>query len=155
MTAYPGQTTMGQMCAALWDSQSRPVVIQPGIATRSVVTPLALRSSALDRSATLGAQHQTCCMIEYILLGLSLTPNRWRCSGDLNVGYTYFILFVVKLCSKSFSLIAFDSEKTSLYEMYVFILQSVISLWQKTAHNSTTEFTLIRRKHPSHLGQHE
>uniref|UniRef100_A0A4W5LGP4 Nuclear receptor coactivator n=1 Tax=Hucho hucho TaxID=62062 RepID=A0A4W5LGP4_9TELE len=32
MTAYPGQTwtTLGQLCAALWDSQSRPDVIQPG-----------------------------------------------------------------------------------------------------------------------------
>uniref|UniRef100_A0A4W5K0I2 TSC complex subunit 2 n=1 Tax=Hucho hucho TaxID=62062 RepID=A0A4W5K0I2_9TELE len=41
MTAYTGQsrTTLGQLCAALWDSQSRPVVIEPG----SVLTPLALR----------------------------------------------------------------------------------------------------------------
>ncbi|KAK6303582.1 hypothetical protein J4Q44_G00260360 [Coregonus suidteri] len=33
MTAYTSQTrtTLGQLCAALWDSQSRPVVIQPGI----------------------------------------------------------------------------------------------------------------------------
>uniref|UniRef100_A0A4W5K0M5 CCM2 scaffold protein n=1 Tax=Hucho hucho TaxID=62062 RepID=A0A4W5K0M5_9TELE len=32
MTAYPGQTqtTLGQLCAALWDSQSRPDLIQPG-----------------------------------------------------------------------------------------------------------------------------
>ena len=50
MTAYPGQTltwtTMGQLCAALCDSQSRPVVKLPGIEPGSVVTPLALRCSA-------------------------------------------------------------------------------------------------------------
>ena len=56
MMAYPGQTlsqtTLSQFSAALWDSQSRPVVIQPGIQPESVVTPLALRCSALDRCAT-------------------------------------------------------------------------------------------------------
>ena len=33
MTAYTGQTrmTLGQLCAALWDSQSHPDLIQPGI----------------------------------------------------------------------------------------------------------------------------
>ena len=54
--AYPGQTltwtTLGQLCAALWDSQSRPVVIQPGIEPGSLVAPLALRCSALDRCST-------------------------------------------------------------------------------------------------------
>ena len=50
MTAYPGQTqtTLGQLCPI---TQSRSVVIQPGIEPGSVVTPLALRCSALDRSA--------------------------------------------------------------------------------------------------------
>ena len=54
MTAYTGQTwtTLDQLCAALWDSQSRPVVIQTGIDPGSVVTPQALRYSALDRCAT-------------------------------------------------------------------------------------------------------
>ena len=54
MTAYPGQTwtTLGQLCAALWDSQSQSDVIQPGFAPGTVVTPLALRCSALDRCAT-------------------------------------------------------------------------------------------------------
>jgi hypothetical protein len=56
MTAYPGQTltrtTLGQLCAALWDSQSQSVVIQPGIEPESVVMPLALRCSALDRCVT-------------------------------------------------------------------------------------------------------
>jgi hypothetical protein len=56
MTAYTGQTltrtTLCQLCATLWDSQSQPVVIQPGIKLGSVVTPLALRCSALDRCAT-------------------------------------------------------------------------------------------------------
>ena len=46
MTAYPGQTLtrtmLGQLCAALWDSQS-----QPGIEPGSEVMPLALRCSAL------------------------------------------------------------------------------------------------------------
>ena len=45
--------TLGQLCNALWDSRSRPVVIQPGIEPGSVVTPLALRCSAYDRCATL------------------------------------------------------------------------------------------------------
>jgi hypothetical protein len=33
MTAYPGQTraTLGQLCAALWDSQSQPVVIHTAL----------------------------------------------------------------------------------------------------------------------------
>ena len=55
MTAYCQtltRTTLGQLCSALWDSQSRPVVIQPGIEPGPVVTPLALRCSALDRCAT-------------------------------------------------------------------------------------------------------
>ena len=54
MMAYPGQTltTAGQLYTALWDSQSQPVVIQPGIEPGSVVMPLALRCSALDRCAT-------------------------------------------------------------------------------------------------------
>ena len=34
MTAYPDQTltrtTLGQLCVALWDSQSQPDVMQPG-----------------------------------------------------------------------------------------------------------------------------
>jgi hypothetical protein len=44
--------TLGQLCAALWDSQSRTVVIQPGIEPVSVVTRLALRCSALDHRPT-------------------------------------------------------------------------------------------------------
>ena len=56
MTVYPAktltQTMLGELCAALWDSQSRPVVIQPGIELGSVVTPLALRCSPLDRCST-------------------------------------------------------------------------------------------------------
>jgi hypothetical protein len=54
MTAYPSQTrtTLGQLCAVLWDSQSWPDVIQPGIEPGTVGTPLALRCSALDRCDT-------------------------------------------------------------------------------------------------------
>jgi hypothetical protein len=54
MTAYTGQTrtTLGQLCAVLRYSQSCPVVIQPGIESGSVATPLALRCNALDRCAT-------------------------------------------------------------------------------------------------------
>ena len=50
MTAYPGQTrtTLGQLCAALWDSQSQLDVIQPGFEPGTVVTPFALICSALD-----------------------------------------------------------------------------------------------------------
>ena len=53
MTAYSGltRTTLGQLCTTLWDSQSHPVVIQPGIGP-DVVMPLALRCSALDHCAT-------------------------------------------------------------------------------------------------------
>ena len=56
MTAYIGQTrTMpGQLCAALWDSQSQPVVIQPETRV-SVLTPLAL--SALEHCATQETQN--------------------------------------------------------------------------------------------------
>ena len=54
MTPYHDQTrtTLGQLCVALWDSQSRTDVIQPGFEPGIVVTPLALRCSALDRCAT-------------------------------------------------------------------------------------------------------
>jgi hypothetical protein len=54
MTAYRSQTqtTLGQLCTSLWDSQSRPVAILPGIEPGSVVTPLALRCSTLDRCTT-------------------------------------------------------------------------------------------------------
>ena len=53
MMAYPSQTltSLGQLCTALWDSQSQPVVIQPGIEPGPVVTPLVLRCSALNRCA--------------------------------------------------------------------------------------------------------
>ena len=68
MTAYPDQTltrtTLGQLYGALRDSQSRPVVIQPGIKPGSVVTPLALRGRALDRCAT---RELYCYMIPYVL----------------------------------------------------------------------------------------
>jgi hypothetical protein len=50
MAAYPGQTwtMLGQLCAVLWDSQSRPDVIQPGTEPVNVVTSLAPRYSALE-----------------------------------------------------------------------------------------------------------
>jgi hypothetical protein len=51
MTAYL-MTALDKMCTTLWDSQSQPAVIQPGIEPGSVVTPLALRCSALDHCAT-------------------------------------------------------------------------------------------------------
>ena len=54
MTVYTGQTrtTLDQLCTALWDSQSRPDVIQPGFDPGTVVMPLALSCSALDRRVT-------------------------------------------------------------------------------------------------------
>ena len=57
MTAYPGQTrtTLGQLCAALWDSQSQPDVMQPGFEPGTAVMPLVLRCSVLDHCATLEA----------------------------------------------------------------------------------------------------
>jgi hypothetical protein len=42
-------TTLGQLCIAQWDSQSRQ---DPGINPGSVVMPLALRCRALDRCTT-------------------------------------------------------------------------------------------------------
>ena len=53
--------TLGQVCATLLDSQSRLVVIQPGIKPGSVVTPLAPRCSALDRCATQEPYSETHC----------------------------------------------------------------------------------------------
>uniref|UniRef100_A0A8C8H0A2 Uncharacterized protein n=1 Tax=Oncorhynchus tshawytscha TaxID=74940 RepID=A0A8C8H0A2_ONCTS len=38
---FTKQMTLGQLCSALWYSKSRPVVIQPGIKTGSVVMTLA------------------------------------------------------------------------------------------------------------------
>jgi hypothetical protein len=54
MMAYPGQTqtALGKLYAALWDFQSQPDVIQAGFELGTVVTPLALRCSALDHCAT-------------------------------------------------------------------------------------------------------
>ena len=46
------QAKLGQLCAALWDSRSRPVVTQPGIEPGSEVTPQVLRCSSFDRCAT-------------------------------------------------------------------------------------------------------
>uniref|UniRef100_A0A674BVC7 Zinc finger MYM-type protein 4-like n=1 Tax=Salmo trutta TaxID=8032 RepID=A0A674BVC7_SALTR len=46
------RTTLGQLCAASWLSRSRQPATQPGIEHGSVVTPLSLRCSALDRCAT-------------------------------------------------------------------------------------------------------
>ena len=57
MTAYPGtiRTMLGQLCTALWNSLSRLDVIQPEFEPGTVVTPLALRCSAVDRCATQNA----------------------------------------------------------------------------------------------------
>ena len=54
MMAYPGQpwTTLSQLYSAPWDSQSWPDVIQHVFEPGTVVMPLALRCSALDRCAT-------------------------------------------------------------------------------------------------------
>jgi hypothetical protein len=54
--------TLDQLCATLSDSQSQPVVIQPGIEPGSIVTPLALRCSALDRCATRVNALLSCCV---------------------------------------------------------------------------------------------
>jgi hypothetical protein len=49
MTAYTGQTrtALDQLCTAIRDSKSRLDVIQLGFEPGTVVTPLALRCSAL------------------------------------------------------------------------------------------------------------
>ena len=52
MKAYLSQTLtwtkLGQLCASLWDSQSRLVVIKPGIEPGTVVMPLALRCTEIQ-----------------------------------------------------------------------------------------------------------
>ena len=52
MTAYTVQTrtTLSQLCAALWDSQSRPLVIPWFDSRVSVVTPQAPRCSNASRT---------------------------------------------------------------------------------------------------------
>ena len=50
------RTTLGQLCTALWDSQSQPDMVQPGIEPGTILTPFSLRCSALDQIATLKAQ---------------------------------------------------------------------------------------------------
>ena len=68
MMAYPSQTlTRSMLCqlsTTLRDTQSRPVVIQPGIVPGSVVTPLALRCSGLDRCANLKA-YKLCAQLSH------------------------------------------------------------------------------------------
>ena len=62
MTAYPGQTrtTPGQLCATLWDSQSRPDVTQPVFEPGAVVTPLALRDAVPSTAAPLAGTYSVC-----------------------------------------------------------------------------------------------
>uniref|UniRef100_A0A4W5KEF7 Ig-like domain-containing protein n=1 Tax=Hucho hucho TaxID=62062 RepID=A0A4W5KEF7_9TELE len=43
---------LGQLCGTQWDSHSWPDVIQPGIESGTVVTPLALRCSTVSNSCT-------------------------------------------------------------------------------------------------------
>jgi hypothetical protein len=70
MTAYPGQTRtmLGQLCTALWDSLSRPDVIQPGFEPGAVVTPLALRCSALNLPSFTG-YHNHCVPYQSVNFG--------------------------------------------------------------------------------------
>jgi hypothetical protein len=63
--------TLGELCTAPWDSQSQPR-IEPG----SVVTPLALWCSALNRCATLWSDETK---IE--LIGLIAKHHVWRKPG--------------------------------------------------------------------------
>ena len=48
---------LGQLCSTLWDSQSRPDVIQPGIEQGTLVMLLALRNSAFDHCPTQECLH--------------------------------------------------------------------------------------------------
>ena len=50
-------TTLGQLCAALWDYQSQPDVIQPGFEPGTVVTHLALSCSELRVAQRSNALH--------------------------------------------------------------------------------------------------
>ncbi|KAM9506968.1 SRSF protein kinase 3-like isoform 5-T7 [Salvelinus alpinus] len=64
------RTTLGQLCAASWVSWSWPAVTQPGIEPGSVVTPQALRSSALDRCTTREAALQMLILTNHSVLFL-------------------------------------------------------------------------------------
>ena len=46
---------MGQLRAALWNSQSQPDVTQPGFEPGTVVTPLALKEAVPQTAAPLGS----------------------------------------------------------------------------------------------------
>ena len=80
MTAYPGQTLV-QLYAALWDSQSRPDVIQPGFEPGNVVMLLALRCSALDRCATREPE-----LTEELVVRSSTVPGEVVCDLGLTHG---------------------------------------------------------------------
>jgi hypothetical protein len=79
---------LGQLCAALWDSQSWPDVVEPGFKPGTVVTTLALRCSALDRCVRVCLNYLTEleCLKVYkkfkYLIGIVLF-------GKENIGYWY------------------------------------------------------------------
>ena len=83
MTAYPGQTrtTLSQLCAALWDSQSRPDVVQPGFEPGTVMSPLELRCSALNNCV------HVC--VNYLTFKHSSTVNSYRYSLFWQGKYRY------------------------------------------------------------------
>jgi hypothetical protein len=70
------QTTLGQLCAASWVSRSWPAVTQPGIKPGSVVTPQALRCSALDcytpREAPIWPKHLECSPVQHYRVKYSI-----------------------------------------------------------------------------------
>ena len=83
----PTQAMLGQLCAALWDSQSWPDVIQPGIKPGTVVTPLSLRCSALDCCATRELCESTECKA-FISISQWLYSAGWVVKYWLVVKYT-------------------------------------------------------------------
>jgi hypothetical protein len=115
MTAYPSQTrmTLGQLCTALWDSQSWPDVIHPGFEPGTVVKPLALRCSALHCCATRETEwfilayynmlNQSICNCSYIpydwLQALWvdwLHFSSWRVHYYTQIVWSYLLMFWLK-----------------------------------------------------------
>jgi hypothetical protein len=90
MTADPGKTwtTLGQLCATLWDSRSQPVVIQPGIEPWTVVTPPAPPTQCIRLQCHLGDGSTLVKMTEWSYLPVSRIQQEFRDSG---AEYTWFL----------------------------------------------------------------
>ena len=99
MTAYPSQTRMSWAnCAVLWDSQSQPVVIQPGFESGTVVTPLAPRCIVLDRCAT--REYTKHAIITIPRHSKAIYVENLTCKGDENCSCLLYWKFSAGLLSQ-------------------------------------------------------